>query len=708
MKKDFCSPLIGASIPCGAQAVDDFLKLKLGNIVLLRLPKEREEALAVVQKCIDAGVHFTLSELQERGRWKRRNDVPDREVVDEVIAKAGKWCLGCYTICESGGILYWPRGYTVGGESPYPAMPPAQDLSEAQEHFCNYLKKYLQFEREEIGDGELIAGDSALVFDYQSAAGVDSLCLEMLPGSSMLMLAGIRGTARTCDMLWGVHIAMGWSGGAKLDELWLKRWKLAIYTAYMAGTDYLYPETGHYIYAFPGAKPYAFDTPEMLRVRHELRKLYRMSKLHTRPENGPKVKIALLRGKKDGSPGLWNPYSWGQYDRCWESTGEERSWELAGEFFTRCDPFSRTDMGEFSFSGNPPCGNYDIVSAEADVSAWQKYPVLILLGPNRMDETLYAKLCEYVRNGGHLLLSLAHCNITDRRDGEAELFRNGDLRELCGFRVTRILPEDVMGGKFCRNSQFAEYEYPYSSIGIDPFWIGRRTGVEIGDCASELQICAGLSETYEDTMEKLESMPLLTEYTLGKGRVLTVTSLTPPGADSMREFYSLMMRIVAKGERDSTDLLAPSGVRYALYGEDPHKVFYILNTEFDSTQGMRLLVNDRSGKEFLLPGNEFCTLHLLNETLSLLPELPESEIVAEDNGNIRLFAVEKQQLRAENHGDTPLTFQINGQRITLLPGEVQNICIAENLPGNEELAQFCDPEFLVEPEMGNIMTRMPY
>lgn len=708
MQKKFQSPLVGASIPCGSQAVADFLKLKLGNVVLLKLPKEREEALKTVKMCCDAGIYFTLSEVNDRGYWRRREDAPSREVLDEAIALAGKWFLGRYTICESGGILYWPRGYTVGGESPFPAMPVTESISEAHDHFVNYLKKYVQFERDEIGGGELIGGDSALVFDYHAAAGVDSLCLEMLPGNSMLMLASVRGTARAFDKMWGVHIAMGWYGGARLDELWLKRWKLAIYTAYMAGTDYLYPETGHYIYAFPGAKPYAFDSPEMFRVRGELRQLYRMSMIHTRPAGGPAVKIALLHGRYDGSPGLWNPYAWGQYDRCWESSGEERSWELADELFRRTDPFCRTDLGEFSLSGNPPCGNYDIISADADIAVMERYSAIILLGPNRMDDELYGKLCRYVKNGGHLLLSLAHCNITDRRDGNIELFNHGDLRELCGFAVSEILPEDVMGGKFCRDSSFAEYEYPFSSIGIDPFWIGRKSTVKIGDRAAGLQICAGLSETYDDTMEKLESMPLLTEYANGRGRVITVTSVTPPGAEGMREFYSCIMRCAVKGERDVTDLLAPSGVRYAVYGEKAHRIYYMLNTEFDCGQGVKLLVNNVAGREFYLPGCGFAALHLFNEQLSLLPELPESEIINASGNDFIVYLLAGQDIAAQNFGADTLKFRINGVETELLPGEYKSIRVEKNVPADEAVSRFYDPEFLIEPKLENVRTRMPY
>ena len=349
-----------------------------------------------------------------------------------------------------------------------------------------------------------------------------------------------------------------------------------------------------------------------------------------------------------------------------------------------------------------------MLSADAPQEAFDRYRAIILLGPNRMDDTLYGKLCRYAASGGHLLLSLAHCSVTDRRDGAPELFRGGDLRELCGFRVSEVLPEAVMGVKFCRPSRFAEYDYPFSSITIDPFWIGRRSTVRITDPAPGLRICAALSETYDDTMEKLDAMPLLVEHAFGAGRVLTVTSVTAPGTEGMKEFYAVLLRCISAGERGADDLLAPEGVRYAVYGDERHRIFYIVNTVFDFSQPVRPPSSAGSGGEFPVPAGDFRALHLLSGILAVMPELPESQVTAASPEEIVIHAPEKQRVLCENVGDRLLHPSVNGIRFALAPGERREVSLDRRVPDDPALHRFYAPDFLVEPEMHGIATRMPY
>lgn len=42
---------VGASIPEGVDALEVFVKLKLGNFVLTKLPLDKREALAVARYC---------------------------------------------------------------------------------------------------------------------------------------------------------------------------------------------------------------------------------------------------------------------------------------------------------------------------------------------------------------------------------------------------------------------------------------------------------------------------------------------------------------------------------------------------------------------------------------------------------------------------------------------------------------------------------
>ena len=53
-------PLVGASMGKGLQPCRDFLKLKLGNVILTALPDDREEALDVVRFCREHGIFLMV------------------------------------------------------------------------------------------------------------------------------------------------------------------------------------------------------------------------------------------------------------------------------------------------------------------------------------------------------------------------------------------------------------------------------------------------------------------------------------------------------------------------------------------------------------------------------------------------------------------------------------------------------------------------
>ena len=55
----------------GLQPCRDFLKLKLGNVILTALPDDREEARAVVRFCREHGIYLMLSEIVQRHNHNR-------------------------------------------------------------------------------------------------------------------------------------------------------------------------------------------------------------------------------------------------------------------------------------------------------------------------------------------------------------------------------------------------------------------------------------------------------------------------------------------------------------------------------------------------------------------------------------------------------------------------------------------------------------
>ena len=129
-------PLIGASIGEGLQTLKNFQALKLGNIVLCCLPDSREEAAEIFTYCRENKIHIMLSELIHRHNHSRWHSPSlDKKTLEELIPLAGEYFAGRYAIGEAGGILYWPKFYTIDeAVNAYANMPPAANDAEAHEN----------------------------------------------------------------------------------------------------------------------------------------------------------------------------------------------------------------------------------------------------------------------------------------------------------------------------------------------------------------------------------------------------------------------------------------------------------------------------------------------------------------------------------------------------------------------------------------------
>lgn len=698
-------PLVGASIGPGIGPLQDFQKLKLGNVVLTWLPDDKQEALRVVRYCRDQKIYFMLSEIVHRHNHKRwRSASLSKSDLEEIIAEAGDFFLGRYAVGEVGGMLYWPKCYVIDeAAEAYPQLPPCRNEAEAHAAYVDYIRKELDFERKEICSSLLFNVDSSIAFSYHAEAGIDGQCLEMLPGDPRVTLSAVRGAARASNTVWGVHIAMLYYGGIRMDELWLRRWRIALWTTFMAGADFIYPESGHLDYRKSDSPWFDFDSPELLRVRRELRALYRFTKVHHRPAGGPLTPMAVLQGKDDGHPGIWNPYAWGQYENGpeWETSDAERGWELFDTLFLREDIFHENVTGEHNCSGNPPCGQVDVIPPSADFS---KYSVLLLIGYNRMDDALYEKLIKFVENGGHLVLWLSHFDNAERRGDPVKLFRSGNLTDLCGFKVSGRGECDVHGMKYVQTSSFPEYDFPVCGLNRDPRFIGHSEPavVEITDPA--VRILAIFSDKVSDTLENSLKCPLLVERRLGKGAVFTVTTFTKPGAYGMRKFAEVLVRTVAKAHGTELELIAPDTVRWAVYPDgNGRKILYILNCEPDLPQAVRLEYHGVLSQVILLDPCEFKTVYV-DSNILIIPE--DSPTLLQGKAGEWCLDTNEQNVELENLSGSRKEIFLNGVAVLLEPSERKKILCPARIP--EEKSEFLDPDYLSEPKIKLQNRSTPY
>lgn len=717
--------LIGSSIPPGLDQVQLHQRLKLGDLVLTALPTDRQEALAVAGFCRRHGIRLLFSEFVYRGSgapspaWRgavAREEFFSKAEIDAILDAAGDAFLGRMTLGEAGGILYWPEAYVSRlGPHGWHKLKACSTQDEAQSAYIETCRRVLEYERREIGRGPLLDVDSSLVFKYHAMAGVDVLCLESMPGDPHLMHAAIRGAARAYDKPWGTHIAMGWYGGVDLDGLYQRRWKTALLHAYLAGAEFIYPESGHYTYENPrrGLR-FSFGSAPMKAMRRTLRETWQFARLHTRPAGGPRVRLGVVHGQLDGAPGLWNPVVWGQYhDPKWLEGAPERGWRLVDSFHRAEDWPKATVQGTLDFSGNPPLGQYDVVPAEAELAVLERYAALVFLGWNTMTTDLYAKLTAYVRAGGHLLLFLPQLGTRTDRAADLDLYNRGDVADLFGVRILGREATAVQGVTCCAEAILRSYRFPLYRSGEDPFFIGRLSPARVELAGA--RVLSGFSGMFGTSEAALLARPAVVENRVGKGHAFLVTAFEYPGDEGLRPLTEDLLRVVLQGEQGDIRLLAPDRVRYAVYAAQApdrgqrHAVVYVLNTSPAVPALARLWYKGRLSGEFRLPANEL-RLAYLGGGLLLLPENPCVDVARwqtrQRRHDVSLFSVSAQPVMAYNLSPRALRLVLNGRAVAVGPGEARTVRIGRRVDPARKA--FAAADFLDEPRVRYRHVPLPY
>ena len=534
-----------------------------------------------IAACRQSNKPFVLAEIIPRSRLRLPRErmyegyvAPER--MTALLKEAGPLYLGRLVCGEYGGMLFWAET-SLGEKQEYPRMPSARDLEEARSHYYAVLKEYADKERSLV-PGPLIGLCSGSSFPPPGI--FDRFALEMMPGDPERMAPAVRGVSRaygTGDFY--TLVAAGWYGGGRWDPLFLKRFRVALNYAYLAGFQGIFVESG-----FSGFKGYgnhlAIDDPMVVEFRRIMREFRGFCERDRRPAGGPEAPMAFLQGNLDGYPGLWTNCVWGQYGNPAFAAGEpEQGWRLMGEIFRKRPWHDNLLQGARDASGQPPCGMYDLVPASASLEALRRYQLLVVPGWNTMTDELYARLCEYVRGGGTLLMTLGQLRVNTRRDEPMRLYRDGDLRELFGVRVDGFADAPVTGIKFCRaESGAGRFRWPDWGDVCDPKFGGGafQAGRLVENRATVL---AKSSRHFVDNASTASArQPVLLEHALGKGHALLVNAACFPGNPAIFDFERTCLETLMRGMQPAElPVIASEKLRYAVYG----KVVYVLNTDFD-------------------------------------------------------------------------------------------------------------------------------
>ena len=515
----------------------------------------------------------------------------DRDTVAKMKEIAGEYFLGDMIGETGGSSASWFAEYGGALE----ATP--QDFSDLQQTLDHYLTRVRGYHDTDaaLGMPEFVSVEATVLNKYNVQAGVTVPMLECMCGNPDVLVSALRGTARAFDSkLWGTYIAHEWYGGMRHeDTLKRKRLELGYKYCYLAGTNALCLESGDECIESYGYRMEA-DSPVCRDYANILTWMTEFIRSDARPKGGPKVKVGFVSGRLDAWCGWGGSSLWNQFHREeWGHSDPEHSWRLVYELGSKRSWDDVMNYGENDLSASPAYGMYDIVPIEADAEKLSRYDYLIFVGWNSMTEDIMDKLTEYVRRGGHLLMTAAHLNTSVSRKGELSLVSNEKIQQLFGCCFTGETVSTNGGVKFYFDSPDDRIRYPASLNRIgDPIWshgygnYGRFT-LTTGTQAAFVSQSFGQSEG---------DLSAVIENRIGSGVATLVTSLLYPGNNTLYPLYRGLVReyVTASARNCEIKVLASDRLRWSVY--EGNKV-YLLNTDYDLPITVKLLYN---GKEQLV------------------------------------------------------------------------------------------------------------
>ena len=424
--------------------------------------------------------------------------------------------------------------------------------------------------------------EATSLVSYVTAAKTGIPVLETMCGDVENTVPLLRGStkAKGYDKYIN-YVAHEWYGGVdNEDALKKKRLRMVYDYSYMNGAGGIILESGDLCMHSHGLKT-DYD--------HELPKFYRRTldeftdfiEKDNRPEGFPITKVAFVQGNLDGwsafrsGSSLWN----NKFDRDWGYGAPEFTGKILSELGTKrrwCDVHN---FGDRDYSGVCGYGTYDIVNVGlASAEALSAYDYLIFTGWNTMTEDIYEKLISFVKGGGKLFMCAAHLNTSEKRNGEINLVRGGDVSELFGARLDAENAHVSNSGVNFARSQCEDILYPYDKGEFDPLLSSGYANYAKVDLDGAKAV-ATLSNSFVESQNTDRGVAVL-ENKLGDGYAILLTSLDYPGKGQTYDLYRTVVRELLSASHRTADikLFANDKVRMSVYGKGD---VYLLNTDFD-------------------------------------------------------------------------------------------------------------------------------
>ena len=548
----------------------------------------------------DHGIYFTVRS-DYRYLMSGPDILYDKEVVKELQEIAGEYFLGNEVLEFGGFYTSKARGYRLvkkgkSKNSEHYLSNPVSGIENAEEAKAVYIKKLREVidPMREAGTNLVSALEAVTLFPYAYEAGVDFCTVEVAPRNMEQILAFARGAQRAYGKNFlGGWCAHEWYGGNRNDDpLKPKRFVLDYMTSYMAGLDFICLESGYAdIHTFGDLFP---EEHPLVQQNLQITKDFaEFTKKDRRLERGPIAKVAFVEGNLDGF-GWGNGSSlWGQYDvEKWGFAAPEFSYRVLDEVYTAIPWCDTKNFGDYDYSHAPAFGQYDVIPATTPCHIMKQYDWVIFCGWNTMTKEIYENLKEYVKGGGNLLITAAHARVGVERDKKGDLL-DADWEDFIGARISNETFRTNDGFKFERESIVPGMLYPGThTLMCDPCWSAGYTDyVKVEPTTAH--VAAWLADSFAPSRERMQPMVIENKY--GEGNVIFMANSEYPGAPEVYPFYKIMVKAaLAAGHRTSElKLIGCDKIRFAVYENDEKYKIYILNTDFNFEQHVRVIYKEK-------------------------------------------------------------------------------------------------------------------
>ncbi len=542
-----------------------------------------EKIRAVGEHCRKHGCTFTMDEMFSRWSGKMKGEyAPQKDALLAALREYSDVCVGTQHYSESGGLMfYWhPHDAMHRGQFSPRIAKGGNSLAQAYAETCAQTRRDLQQAKDAGLPAPHFTIECAFGFSpYLLRAGYDRVDLEVVYSDEIeRAYAGAKTASEAFGRKsFGTDMAMEWYGGMQSDALWEARWRTSLYHAYIRGADPIYNEHGLMSHTCHGRK-FEHDHPVSKRYRKVLADFTAWCRENPRADGYPLAAVGAIQGRFDGYVGIFQTHLFGQRENAaFRVTEADRTaWRLFDGLYRRRGWQERDSWGDADYSGNPPLGAAGILPFDAPAKEFSKYRFLFLLGRNVMDDALYAKLTDYVKGGGTLMLAASHLTVQDAPDGAFAPYNGGDWSALAGVKMLPGKPWHLPHGmKFMKNPGPGWNFQPLTNM-WDPDFIEGGFDISQLEAVSATPFAVASDNFVEKNVAACKGVAFVNE--LGKGRVIFLASIDSPGAFGVRKLYSFLMEkaMEAIGKDVWPKVECSDTVRWSVY---PDGTVYLLNTE---------------------------------------------------------------------------------------------------------------------------------